>query len=63
VVGKVSLSWTGQLCGWESFIKLDGTVVWLEKFPLIGNFITNGKISIPQDTRVTAIHAAKQQFR
>jgi len=44
-------------------IKLDGTVVWLENFPLIGNFITNGKISIPQDTRVTAIHTAKQQFR
>lgn len=43
-------------------IKLDGIVVWLEKFPLIGNFITNGKISIPQDAIVTAIHAAKQQF-
>jgi hypothetical protein len=43
-------------------IKSDGTVLWLEKFPLIGNFITNGKISIPQDTEVTSIHAAKQQF-
>jgi len=33
----------------EEGYKLDGNILWLEKFPLIGNFITNGKISIPQD--------------
>jgi len=38
-------------------IKLDRTVVWLEKFPLIGNFITNGKISIPQDTSDSHSHS------